>query len=184
VALLVGIAIYIFYLLMSVLSNPLRNKPQTVLIRILTNYTQVIMIVKEFEMKWPKQVSDALNSLSILSSSQEIIISIDCFIIKSGLKNITENIPTLYIKVIVFGLLPIGLGLIASILWMVFYFLVKNNKEMQVRQNIMVTVFIITFIAYPTITSLTFSLFNCTEVDGNLYLKRDLSVECWTKSHF
>jgi hypothetical protein len=37
-AVLFGLCLYTAYLLNSVLSNPLRNKPQTVLIRILTNY--------------------------------------------------------------------------------------------------------------------------------------------------
>lgn len=52
-AVMLGLFAYTGYLLNSVLSNPLRNKPQTVLIRVLTNYFQVVMIVKNFDLKWP-----------------------------------------------------------------------------------------------------------------------------------
>lgn len=44
---------YIVYLLYSILSNPRRNKPQTVLLRIITNYFQAVMIAKEFNLQWP-----------------------------------------------------------------------------------------------------------------------------------
>jgi len=49
-----GLALYLVYLLSSLLNNPLRNKPQTVLIRIITNYSQAIMIVYEFDLNWPQ----------------------------------------------------------------------------------------------------------------------------------
>jgi hypothetical protein len=49
-----GLGVYLIYLLTSLLNNPLRNKPQTVLIRIITNYSQAIMIVYEFDLNWPQ----------------------------------------------------------------------------------------------------------------------------------
>jgi hypothetical protein len=53
IAFLIGLLFYLAYLLISLLNNPMRNKPQTVLIRIITNYSQAIMIVYEFELNWP-----------------------------------------------------------------------------------------------------------------------------------
>eukprot|EP00347_Sterkiella_histriomuscorum_P010324 403376745 len=52
----------------SILNNPKRNKPQTVLIRILTNYFHAIMIVKDFDMSWPDQVQKALQIFAFVSS--------------------------------------------------------------------------------------------------------------------
>lgn len=54
IAFFTGLAFYLVYLLSSLLNNPLRNKPQTVLIRIITNYSQAIMIVYEFDLNWPR----------------------------------------------------------------------------------------------------------------------------------
>ena len=53
IAFLIGLMLYLVYLLTSLLNNPMRNKPQTVLIRIITNYSQAIMIVYEFDLNWP-----------------------------------------------------------------------------------------------------------------------------------
>jgi hypothetical protein len=38
------------------------------------------MIVKEFDLAWPKQVSEMLKIFSVVSYSQEMIISLDCYI--------------------------------------------------------------------------------------------------------
>eukprot|EP00347_Sterkiella_histriomuscorum_P000091 403377218 len=62
------ISVYVVYLLVSILNNPKRNKPQTVLIRILTNYFHAIMIVKDFDMSWPDQVQKALQIFAFVSS--------------------------------------------------------------------------------------------------------------------
>jgi len=52
-----GRILIVIYVLYNLLQNPKRNKAQTVLIRIITNYFQVITIVKEFDLQWPDLVS-------------------------------------------------------------------------------------------------------------------------------
>lgn len=48
-----------------------------------------------------------------------------------------------------------------------------------------VTAFILVYLTYPSVTNLSFSLFNCyTLDDGKSYLRRDFNVECWTKEHY
>jgi hypothetical protein len=161
-----------------VLHNPKRNKPQTVLLRILTNYFQAIMIVQDFDLSWPRQVNEALQVFSIVSSSQQMFISIDCFITKSEFPIITDYIPAIYLKVIFFGILPIVCGMIAAIIWFIIHlvYLRLTGLQTQLKMNIQVTVFIILFIAYPIITTMCFSLFNCFKIDDNKsYLRRDFS---------
>ncbi len=38
------------------------------------------MIVREFDLAWPKQVSEMLKVFSVFSYSQEMIISLDCYL--------------------------------------------------------------------------------------------------------
>lgn len=66
-----------------------------------------------------------------------------------------------------------------------------EGKEIkfELRRTIQVTTFIIIYILYPRIASLTFSLFNCTAIldeQGNetAFLTSDLSIQCWTQSHY
>ncbi|CDW75509.1 UNKNOWN [Stylonychia lemnae] len=55
----------------SVLNDPRRNKPQTVLLRILTNYFYAVMVVKDFNLYWPENVLTLLEAFSFLSSQNE-----------------------------------------------------------------------------------------------------------------
>lgn len=63
----------------SILRNPTRNKPHTVLLRIFTNYLQAVIIVKDFNLEWPTQVLNVFDSASFIMSSEEMNLSIECF---------------------------------------------------------------------------------------------------------
>eukprot|EP00350_Pseudokeronopsis_sp_OXSARD2_P001894 CAMPEP_0170547324 /NCGR_PEP_ID=MMETSP0211-20121228/5706_1 /TAXON_ID=311385 /ORGANISM="Pseudokeronopsis sp., Strain OXSARD2" /LENGTH=119 /DNA_ID=CAMNT_0010852295 /DNA_START=281 /DNA_END=640 /DNA_ORIENTATION=+ len=39
------------------------------------------------------------------------------------------------------------------------------------------------FLIYPTITSYTFGMFNCNEVNGINYLSVDFNIQCWSTDH-
>ena len=121
------------------------------------------MIVKEFDLAWPSQVFKALNVFSIITSSQEIVFSVECFLLKSGLEINFERFPTIYIKTIVYALFPIIIGTFAAVAWYCIHYVIKkfSQRVTQVKNNIRVTYYIISFISYPMILSVTFSLFNC-----------------------
>ena len=54
----------------------------------------------------------------------------------------------------------------------------------KVSIGVIANFFIIVHILYPSIANYTFSLFNCTQGPQNkLYMKSDLSLECWTSEH-
>jgi len=55
------------------------------------------MIVKEFDLAWPKQVNESLQAFSILSSSQEIFLSVDCYLNMSSFGYLTKVLPSFYL---------------------------------------------------------------------------------------
>ena len=134
------------------------------------------MIVYEFNLNWPTQVQDALTYFSFIQSSQEYVFSTDCIAKQLGIET---NTSMFFIKVIIYGLMPLISSFFAGIIWFVIYFvkLYKDGIEIQLKQNIKVTFFIIVYLMYPSISNLSFSLFNCFELDdGHSYLRRDFSV--------
>ncbi|CDW71406.1 UNKNOWN [Stylonychia lemnae] len=153
-----------------------------ILIRILTNYFHATLIVKEFDLNWPSQVEQALNSFSFLSSQQQSIFSFDCFY-----QNTQElGMPIFFFKVLMFGLLPIMLSLISSMLWIGLYTYKKYlyGKAFNLKQYITVTAFIFIYLCYPIITNQTFALFSCLSMDDQqAYLKSDYSIKCWVGQH-
>ena len=91
-----------------------------------------------------------------------------------------------FIKVIVYGLMPIISMLIAGFVWFIFYMVryYRDGVEVNIKQNMRVTFLIIVYLMYPSITNLSFSLFNCFSLDDNFsYMKRDFEIKCATYEH-
>ena len=106
--------------------------------------------------------------------------SLDCFLLKSGLDiRYFDKFPIFYIKTILYSLIPILVGSLGAFLWFCIYYGAKkvSQRVIEVRTNIIVTYYIVTFIVYPVISTASFSLFNCLELDdGNSYLKKDFKI--------
>eukprot|EP00347_Sterkiella_histriomuscorum_P013557 403364259 len=135
IAMVVAISLYLLYILISILSSPKRDKPQTVMIRILTGYFQVIMIVKDFQLYWPAKIEQVL----VLGSIVWIIIKLTCK---------------------------------------------RKSDTFNLKRNIITTCYAVVLLLYPTITSMSFSLYQCfIYEDGNSYLMRSMDIQCWSSDH-
>lgn len=124
-----------------------------------------------------------MTYFSFIQTSQEYVFSTDCIAKLMGFEIKTSMF---YIKVIVYGLMPLIATLIAGFVWFIIYMVkyYRNGVVVDIKQNIRVTFFIIVFLFYPSITNLSFSLFDCFTLDDNLsYLRRDFEIKCTTNQH-
>jgi len=106
-----------------------------------------------------------------------MILSVDCFVRDNG---ITTN--PAFIKMILacmFPLICIGTSLV---FWIIFKIFSRNTNAIT---NLIKSIIIIIFISLPTITTITFAIYNCVNIfnNGSTYLALDMSIECWTGSH-
>jgi len=128
-------------------------------------------------------VKNALTYFSFIQSSQEYVFSTDCIAKQMGFQ---INTSMFFIKVIVYGLMPLISILIAGLVWFIFYMVkyYRDGVEVNIKVNMRVTFFIIIYLMYPSITNLSFSLFNCFSLDDNVsYLRRDFEIKCKTNDH-
>lgn len=73
------------------------------------------------------------------------------------LSEIEPGMSLFFLKVILYGLVPVFVGLITSLLWYAIY-LYKYHVQgllINLQLNIKVTFFIIVYLTYPTITNLS-----------------------------
>jgi hypothetical protein len=90
-----------------------------------------------------------------------------------------------FIKVIIFGLMPIFGLIIAAIIWYIIYLFkyYREGAHIRYKKNLRVTFYTILYLMYPSISNLSFSLFNCFSLDdGNSYLRRDFLLGHWVSS--
>lgn len=80
-------------------------------------------------------------------------------------------------KVFLTGLLPLGLILLAVLVWGCLY-LISKKRFNDVLRNIVVTSIVLIFLLHPTLTKVGLEIFQCVLVDENLYVARlDMSMK-------
>ena len=117
---------YLFKVFCSnLLSNPKPNKPQTVLIRIITNYFQVVSLVRGFDLVWPSMIEESLNVFVKITDTQDSFFSMDCILHQIGVESINHY----FVEVVTMGLLPLLASLISVPFWYLFNSIQKCRKR-------------------------------------------------------
>lgn len=149
----------------------------TVYMRILTNYFQILTLASSYDLSWSDNMKLFLYYISIITKASEILFSVDCFLRDNGI----ETQPH-YFKMVMACVFPfVGILLVAVFWWLLYYF----YKTPKVMSKLTMSIIILIFMTLPTVTSITFAIYNCVDVfnDGSTYLALDVSLQCWTGDH-
>jgi hypothetical protein len=144
--------------------------------RILTNYFQILTLASSYDLNWQDTLKKFLEYVSIISKSSETLLSIDCFVRDNG-----HDMYPLYVKVIICSILPVFLALASVIFWGI----VNTLFKVDMKRSMAITIIVLLFVSLPPITSVTFTLLNCTNAfdDGSHYLSMDVDITCWQGEH-
>lgn len=145
--------------------------------RILTNYFQILTLASSYDLSWSDNMKTFLQWISIISQSSDILFSVDCFIHDNDVK--TQPI---YFKMILACLFPLLCIAVVSIFW---YLYSQYKKNQAVFTKFIASVIILIFMTLPTVTTITFAIYNCIDVfsDGDTFLAIDMSLQCWVGDH-
>jgi hypothetical protein len=157
----------------------------SILLRIFTNYIQLLTASLAFNINLPSSFTGAFSSSDRLSAPQESFFSFDCFIEDYELKGFAPN--NNLFKLFLFLLLPF--------LLMIFYFVVfgiykliirviKPNWNVDFRRYMVVSLVCIIFVFHPRMSFESLSLFQCQEIDDNKYgMRGNLYYEWYSTDH-
>ena len=153
----------LLFLSMQIILN-LRKREESqmsILVRILTNYLQVITAVLSFNVKFPSILTELFYPVDKIGSASEPFVSLDWFVQNSNLELFTPS-PSI-LKVFLSAILPLAFFILSLILWSAFYFLLHKWCS-SFRRNVVVSNIVILFILHPTITRSFLSLFKCVVI--------------------
>ena len=86
------------------------------------------------------------------------------------------------LSIIFMALIPFLVAFFSFLSWLLVAML-KTSVRGQVKRNAVTTTVVFSFLIYPTIVNYTFEMFNCIDIEGVTYLKRDFTLECWSGAH-
>jgi hypothetical protein len=174
----IGLVLVQAFMVWSTMHDSIRPKAEySILIKIMTNYLQLVTLVTGFELKWPREVEDAFTAQSTIGGSLEQLFSFDCFI---GSDSSQETM--YYRKMVIMALIPIPLVVASILFWLTIVLGTRKWKFM--REECAASVVIMFFLIQPNLVDAMFSLFSCQEIEsGEYWLTVDLSIRCWNSTH-
>jgi len=149
----------------------------SILIKIMTNYLQLVTLVVGFKLKWPKAVESTFFAQNAVGEASEQLFSFDCLIGANG-----SQADVYYWKIVIMALMPLLLIAASVLFWAAVAWKKRNWRLM--RQECVATIVIIFFLIEPNLVDSLFSLFSCQEIEaGEYWLTVDLSIKCWDHTH-
>ena len=172
-----GNEVYIFYMVINHYQNIILEKEASILIKMFTTYTQIIMLVSTFDIYWPTLISRFFSGLGSTAKASKALYSIDCLLknmdVFSAEKTMLISLCLTSLTIIVQFILSLVLFLVAWIF-----------KMKQIKIKILITIIVIYYLSYPQIVTDTFGLFTCTQkIDGVQYLIKNTNIVCYGSTH-
>ena len=147
------LAIAMGFLFMIIIINIRKSKENqfSILLRIFTNYTQLITAVLSFNIKFPASFSDFSSQSGKLSSPEQSLFSFDCFVEDYDIKLFASS--NALLKLLLYLILPIALMATISFLLLIFKGitrLAKSEKNYDIRRYLAISFICIIFLFHPT----------------------------------
>jgi hypothetical protein len=158
-----------------------RENQTSILLRIMTNYIQLITASLGFDLKYPSQISNFFGISDSIGSASDTYLSFDCLIENAEMKSFTPSNEVF--KVFLTSFLPIILILVISVIWLIL-FLINKRKFPNIKRYNIITVVWVIFLLHPTIATSSFGLFECIDIGESRYrMRMHMDYLCYSPEH-
>lgn len=175
------------------------DRLDTILLRVFTNYIQMISIISSFPMNWPGQLTNLFQQYNRLSTSASQIFSLDCFLQSSVFSRF--SIKSFFLKVVVTSIVPLLIIIFSILVWITIYILRfkiegTERRFKKVINKVITSIIVLLFMIHSNVVYVSITALRCTNIgdpasiaydpsdlNAQYYLEADTSVECWTPEH-
>ena len=163
----IGLVIAAFGFLMVMIILMLRKKKEnqmSILIRIMTNYLQLISLALSFGLSFPDYLTQSFSIFDTIGSSSDTFLSYDWFFTSIQVTGFTPSVSLF--KIVLTGLLPLILFTILAVIWITLYYALYKWFS-NLKLNLIISIICIIFLLHPTITKSSLEIFEWIVVDSN-----------------
>ena len=151
------------------------------LLRIFTNYLQLITTSLTYDVSFPDSLADILYPVDKVGASSETFLSFDCFASDYEIKGSFPS--NAFFKLFLVAFLPLILFVFVSLIWVCLR-LVNQRIVKSLERNIVISFISIMFLLHPKLTENALSIFRCIDIDdGESRVRLDTSMECYSSEH-
>ncbi|CAI2361643.1 unnamed protein product [Moneuplotes crassus] len=197
---LIAFVVLAFLFLMLLIYINLRKKKESdvsILLRILTNYIQLIAAFLTFNIKMPTNVTGLFAFTSRVSSPDETFLSFDCFIADYEIRAFAPSNELFKMVLYIFFPIIIAAAIFALFclikiihysIWAIKHQCVNRNHRFEslfdLKRSMVVSMICIIFLFHPTLAVKSLAMFLCADVDeGDSRMKYHLEYQCYSVDH-
>jgi hypothetical protein len=177
-----GILVFIFFMILIAINvRKTKDSEVSILMRIMTNYLQIITTSSSFSSKYPTVVVDSLAPVQRFGGASDTFLSFDCFITDYEIKGpFPENS---YFKLFLTAILPLILTMIVGIIWTIVHF-VSRKWAPDLKRCLIISFISIMFLLHPKLTEQSISVFRWVTIDDEKSRMRiDTKVDWYSNEH-
>ena len=158
-----------------------QESEMSILLRIITNYLQLISWMMSFNIKFPSVLTDIFSPFKDVGSSTEVFLSFDWFVTNYDLKGPFGS--NRIFKIFLTAFLPILLLIIFTIIWTVLW-LISKKIVSSLQRNIIISFISIMFLLHPRLVQNSFVIFEWVKVDQNDNRALvNIEISCFSNEH-
>ncbi|CAI2361394.1 unnamed protein product [Moneuplotes crassus] len=176
------IAVLVFMIILIIFMLKKREESQkAILMKILTNYLQVVTVVLTMKIEYPELFNSLLYPADLIGSPTTPFVSFDCFVKDQELALFAPS--PAFFEIFLSGMLPLIFGPCIIVIFTIVYRLPYPWAK-EFKRNVVVTLIVILFILHPNLTQNSLSMFECVgvpELESRVAI--DLDMECLSGKH-
>ncbi|CAI2376021.1 unnamed protein product [Moneuplotes crassus] len=180
----IGLMLLVFLFLMVIMIVNIKKAKESefsILLRILTNYLQIITTSMSMTSKYPDLISNIFIPINRIGDSSSTFLSFDCFITDYEIKGPFPSNPIF--KLFLMLILPLILFFVVTIIWIIAKAL-KNSWIPDLKRYFGISFISIIFMLHPKLTEAGINAFRCIKIDEDIYAVRmDTDLECYSSTH-
>jgi len=137
----------------------------SVLLRIFTNYAQLITTTMSFSTNYPTSLTNFLIPMKRVGQSSEVFLSFDCFVSDYEIKGPFPS--NAFFKLFLIIFLPFIIFFCVALIWVIVYS-IKRKWVKSMERYLVISFLSIVFLLHPKLAQEGFSIFRCVKIDDSL----------------
>ncbi|CAI2360059.1 unnamed protein product [Moneuplotes crassus] len=176
------IAVLVFMVILVIFMIKKKEESQkSILMKILTNYLQIITVVLTMKIEYPELFTSLLYPADLVGSPTTPFVSFDCFVQNQELTLFAPSAS--FFEIFLSGMLPLIFAPCIFVIFAITYKLPYPWAK-EYKRNVVVTLIVVLFILHPNLTQNSLSMFECAavpELESRVTI--DLDMECLSSKH-
>ncbi|CAI2368933.1 unnamed protein product [Moneuplotes crassus] len=175
------LAIAYFMIIIGINVRRTEESELSVLLRLFTNYIQLIMTSLSMSSNFPQLDSYFVTSIDIIGGSSTVLLSFDCLF--PGYEITGPFRSNAVFKLFLLVILPLLIFVPISIFWIILYWTNKKFGK-NLAKNLIVSFICIIFLLHPRLTQEGINIWRCMEIDNGVKVARfDMDIQCYSMTH-